>query len=400
MNNIINSYNQALDFLHHEKYEEALKLLDQINHSNHPQIKWTLGLVYVMVGYPFKALDYWEGISEEDIPSISTSKHNVQTKLALYEELYEKYNNALLYVNANKIQEAISLFQEFLAFKEEVPLPVEFYQGYILSKIVTSEEKAVITEIDAFPSYIKNHSVIYTIQAKLRGSKAEVSDTTTIRTSGRKIKGVIYGVGIAASIMIGALTMNYLGESEATIAPSEEKVIASEETTNYRSQVAVLEGTVNDLKVKQQKLLTEIENKDLKIKEQATVQELLVAADIEIESIASKAGLSSYKKGIQAYKDGNYQEAISYFNQSNSIMPNEYFSDDTIYYLIQSSKKSNQTEGLMSWYDAFLLEKGAHFTSSPYVDDVLLEKAELLVALGNIDEAMILLELLQEEFSE
>lgn len=400
-----NLLNQAIDDLHNEQYEEAIELLEKIllKYPNHSKVRWTLGLVNVMIGYPHKSLKYWKGISEEEIPTILSRKSRIEQKLELYERLYESYNRAIMLVKENDFKEANTIFQELLSFNKEVPLPIDFYQGYILSMIIISEEEKIMQDLLTFPQYVRNHSSIRSIKMKLENRRSilqqEQKTELNISSYGR-IKKVLFGIGFTAAILIGALTIKYFDSRETRGVFSDESITLNQKKAlqTSESREDQLESTVKELKAQHEQLQVDLENKEQELKNQSEVKEILDAANVDVNSLANKAGFITYNKGLQAYLNGHYQEAVSYLERSQRIKSNEYFSDDAFFYLIQSQKELNETEKLSELYDQFLQEKGRNFISSPYQDDILLGKAEMLVQSANTKDAIILLEKIQLEF--
>ena len=362
-------------------------------------MKWALGLTYVMSGFPHKALQEWKDLSVEEIPHIMVSKKNAEEKLPTYEKLYQKYNDSLDLVKGNEFGEARTAFKELLSFQEEVPLPFDFYEGYLLSSAL-EEVEGVGEDILTFPIYIQNHPTIIEIQKKLKLQNEPVSNQNTNKK--KAFKKVFYITGLAASIMIGAFVMNDINErSPSKNAAIEQPVVLDpEKIGSSQDQVANLETKITQLQSDKDKLLAELENQALKIEEQTKVQEILTTANVDYASLEAKAGLVLYQKGVSAYENKQYEEAVSFFDQSHSAIDNEYYSDDALYYFIQSKKKLEQVEGIEGLYDKFLLTNNIHFKDSPYYDDVLLEKAEWLSKVGEDNKAITLLEQIQSEYPE
>lgn len=402
MEQLLHSYNKAIDSLRRGYYDEAGKLLEQVKLKipNHSQVKWALGLVKVMTGYPHKALQEWEGISAEEIPHIFSSQDNVKQKLSLYEQLYGIYNRAVASVKDRQYHEAYNIFKKLLSYKMEVPLPADFYKGYLLSAVLIGEEEAALRESANFPEYIQHLAAISDIKKKLE--QKLMTDVGEKSNRNSRIKKIAYGAGLAASILIGAFSMKFIDETNTDIAVSKQPVALNEgstsESSKYKERVVELEETVNDLKGQQEQLQADLENQELKLGEQKKIQELLNTANVDVSSLVDRAGLVAYEKGLQAFKNEQFQEAAAYFKQSQSVKLTDYFSDDALFYLIQSKKKLNETDDLFELYDTFLAETTSNFRTSPYYDDILLEKAEMLVVSGKITETMPLLEKIQQDY--
>jgi tetratricopeptide (TPR) repeat protein len=384
------SYNKALEFLHREQYDEAIGLLEEITleQPKHPQIKWSLGLAYVMAGFPHKGLQLWKGIVDGGIPQLLASKNKVAEKLPFYEELYGIYNRALALVKENNFKEANPILKELLSNQKEVPLPIEFYQAYLLSTVLVGEEDRALSEMSGFPNYIRNSMTIQQIKQKLTVKAVPVKLS--------KSRKSLYGLGLVASLFIGAFAMNFYEGNKEQVIPVSETVPLSQEVppSNYKVLVVELEQTVNELKEQQELLIIGKQKVEAELEQQLKVEDLLIAAEEDVEALEEKAGLLTYRKGLHQFKKGQYQEAIGYFEQSRSYQPYNYFSDDALFFLIEAKKRLNETDNLLNLYDQFIADQ----QSSPYYDDVLLAKAELLIQLGSIDEALVLLEEIQQDF--
>jgi tetratricopeptide (TPR) repeat protein len=399
MTTILDSYNQAIKYLHHERYEEAVQLLEKLKLKlpNQTQVIWALGLGKIMMGYPHQALKLWKHLTVSELPNLKTSIDKVEQQLLIYEQLYETYNSAIHLIQNQQFQDANKIFSELLSAKKEVPLPIEFYEGYLLSSILIGEQDNLSEEIKLFPQYVQKHSKIENIIGKLNTNQTIAPISSPAPTNRWRKAG--YGLGLVASLMIGAFSMNYfLGNEKDTLNQAVNNQVSSDQSNEFKQKVLELEGKINLLKSQEQELKLDLEKKNTALQTSAEVTELLSVANVDLTTLANKAGYDAYQKGKQAYENQKYQDAISFLNQSLKVQPNEYYSDDALYYLIVSKQYISETNDLTDLFDQFLLQKSSHYTASPYYDDILLAKGEKLLKAGDKDGALQIFELIQNEY--
>ncbi|MNC30118.1 hypothetical protein D3C75_783930 [compost metagenome] len=128
------------------------------------------------------------------------------------------------------------------------------------------------------------------------------------------------------------------------------------------------------------------------------IEKLVELTGNNIEDMVSQAAARSYRQGMEYYKDSDYDKAVELLTESNSLGWQYYFSDDSLYYLIQALKKSGQFELADQSYDSFLSNTTEPFMQSPYRDDVLLEKAESFIAVNETVQAQSLLKQIIEHY--
>lgn len=184
----IQSYNLAVRYMQDEMYSEASSLLEKIVDEvpDFSEALWALGLNDVLTGFPFKALEKWNGIQYLEGIDLPEVRGLVQAKLPLYAQLYEQYNESLVLLQQEEYKQAADLFDELLSHQVDVPLPLEFYYGSILIKIVIGQEKFAFDESIAFPAYVRKNQEFQEIEEllhqyleKFRNSKAIFRDKST-----------------------------------------------------------------------------------------------------------------------------------------------------------------------------------------------------------------------------
>ncbi|NMD71123.1 hypothetical protein HHO41_12520 [Bacillus sp. DNRA2] len=178
------SYNLAVDYMKDELFDEALIILENMVNENvtFDQARWVTGLAYVFTGYPAKALQIWSEITDKYCNGVMQAMETVEAKLPLYQKIYQTYNDALMHVFNSDYQRAAILFEETIGLRWEVPLPVECYQGYILTKIIVGDEKLAFDEMINLPAYIRKRLVIQELGEELHHYLAEYRNSKAIFT--------------------------------------------------------------------------------------------------------------------------------------------------------------------------------------------------------------------------
>ncbi|WP_078543756.1 tetratricopeptide repeat protein [Litchfieldia alkalitelluris] len=410
MDHLQYSYNLAKEYLHQEKYEEAKSLLEKVQKDipNHPQIKWSLGLIHVLTGYPHQALMVWKGLTEEVVLGYSKSKAQVEQVLSLYEHLYGLYNQAISYGKSGKIEQAKEIYKQLLSYQKEIALPVEFYQGYILTSSLLGEGETIFQDFDSFPKYITSNSTVDELVRKLLKAHSieEPTPQKVVEQSkqptpkNRNTKKVFYGLGLVAAMLITGITVQSLNETHSNVALPVQPVVSNvdtSETNQYKERMSELEDEVKVLLEKQEALQAELGDKSQQLENHEKTQQILELANVDFKVITNQAALEAYKEGLHFYQNGQYDLAVTSLEQSQMVDSTQYYADDALFYLIQSKKKIDESNNLSELYDEFLENKENPFSLSPYYDDILLLKAEWLVN-NNVGEGTQLLKQIQTEY--
>lgn len=185
MEQVIQLYNRAIGYMQDEMYVEASNLLEQIliEEPYFVEAVWALGLIDVLTGFPHQAIEKWNTIPEAQDIDILQAIEKAEQKLPLYNHLYEKYNEAIVHLHGQNFQVAANIFDELLVYRMEVPLPMSFYFGAVLSKIVIGAEKFTFDEIISFPAYVRKNEQFQEVEEllhhyleKFRNSKVIFKD--------------------------------------------------------------------------------------------------------------------------------------------------------------------------------------------------------------------------------
>lgn len=183
-------FNLAVGYMKDELFDEATILLEKLvgEKQDFDQARWALGITYTLAGYPAKAVQVWSGRTTRNNSELVQAIDTVEQKLPIYKEIYQNYNQALKYIQECEYNEAGQLFEEILTRAEEVPLPVECYQGYILTKTIIGEEKMVFDEMIKMPAYVRKSLVIQELGEELHQFLEEYRNTKAIFTDKVKRK--------------------------------------------------------------------------------------------------------------------------------------------------------------------------------------------------------------------
>lgn len=83
------------------------------------------------------------------------------------------------------------------------------------------------------------------------------------------------------------------------------------------------------------------------------------------EKTYGKASKTLYTDGLKKYRRGEYDAAVSNFQSSVDLMPNEYYSDDCYYYIAYSLYMSGKYDFSVKAVDKLLID----YPSSSYISD-------------------------------
>ncbi|WHY67870.1 tetratricopeptide repeat protein [Neobacillus sp. SuZ13] len=367
----IQSYNLAIQYLKAEQYEEAALILEKMI-KEYPlctDVSWALGLLHVLSGFPQQALKQWKNLQTANY---LTTRQMLEEKVPLYDELYLNYNQAVQLIGAGEFHLAKNIFHDLLTFQVELPLPVDFYHGYLLTQIVTGEKKDVAQEINHMPLYVKNSSVIRELEHWLENHQLPEPDSTDQKSFKKGwSKRLILGSSLVASLLMGGVGLRVFSQQKEI---SEAKPVflyhESPPKTEIFKKVTVGSKGHSEGQVKQQDSIN---------------------ANSRLES-STKASLSTYREGLTAFRNRDYRAAAAQMEKSLSLEPNEYFSDDAMFFLIESKQRLNEKGNIHFLYDHFFSQTSPHYVYSPYFDELLLGKAKILIDDGNTKDALPFLE--------
>ncbi|WP_026568437.1 tetratricopeptide repeat protein [Bacillus sp. UNC41MFS5] len=364
----IQSYNLAIQYLQAERYEEAALILEKMikDYPLCPEVNWALGLLHVLSGFPYLALTQWKNVQTAKHLS---SKQMIEEKIPLYDELYSNYNQALHMIEAAEYHLAKNIFHNLLTFQAELPLPVDFYHGYLLTLIVTGEDKSVPQEINYLPLYVKNSSVIRELKLLLENHQPqEPNGVEEISFKNNWSKRIIIGSGLVASLLMGGVGFRVFSQQ------------------NEAKPVIQQQGSTPKTEIFKKETVRSKGQSEGQVKQPDTID-----TNSRLES-STKAGFSTYREGLTAFRKKDYRAAAAQMEKSLSLEPKEYFSDDAMFFLIESKQRLNEKENIHFLYDHFFSQTSHHYVYSPYFDELLLGKAKILIEDGNTKDALPLLE--------
>lgn len=381
----VQSYRLAIQYLQAERYEESAIILESIVKDDPlcTEVCWVLGLLHVLSGLPHKALKQWENLKNANLLSY---KKMVEEKLPLYNELYQKYNQAIHLAQAGELHLAKNIFHGLLPFQTELPLPVDFYHGYLLTLIVIGETESVPQELNQFPLYVKNSSVIRNLEHMLE--EHPIRDPVGTRKMSFKkswTKRLFISSSLVASLLIGGVGF---------------RVFSQQKEINEAKPVIQQNGSVQNTEAIEKEIAVSKDQQSGKQDKRQVLNNPKSLGDVGRIESSTIAGLSSYRKGLAAFRKKDYKTAAAQMEKSQSLQPNEYFSDDALFFLIESKQRLNEQENILFLYDYFLSLTSKHYAFSPYRDELLLGKAKILMEAGNSNEALPLLGKILTDFNQ
>lgn len=380
------SYTLAIRFLQEERLEEAKRLLEEIlqHHPNQADVRWAAGLADVSLGYPHQAIVKWQGLSQ--------AEHHlglIEEKLPKYEQLFAQYNKALALLQQEK-EEAAELFASLMEQHDDMPLPPEFYHGYVLALIVKGDTEKAEAVCEQLPLYVQHTEATRNIQQTLQSHLQYRLDHK--QSSKKWVKPTAYIAGLAVAVIIGAFAMDfYQVTNRAELVTAPEPIIEQVDTSHFVQELDEYQVKIDQLEDEKLQIVAELADAHIQLESLEKKEQIFTD-----DEIAEEISWLTYQKGLAAYQSNDNEQAIEYLQQSFDLQHESYFADDTTYYLIQSLKKEKK-EDAMAYVDAFLEHDSPHFVASPFYDDVLLIKAEMLLESADVEQARLTLETIIEQ---
>jgi len=393
----IDKYNEAVSLISFGDYESARQLLLDAEDAipNTSLVNKILGSIELLTGYPHLALSRWGRFSLEELGVSEERIKWANSLLNEYHYIYERYNNALVLIKQGEFERALSEFSEITGYANQLVLPLTIYRGYFLLLARVEPFEKIVQMIDRAPQYVKLSADIQKLQRLLEDIHNR-SVPQRIQRKSKQLKAILVAnllliAGLASAIY---LMNNYSGpiDDEIKKAASLEKLQLAGENNSIvgkEEKVATLTSQLQALEKLRNDIQSQVEAAEKKIASQEAV---LTLSGIKQEELQLKAANRSYLDGYKLFQLGKYEQAIESFRISDSFKIQTYFADDNLYYWSQSYNKLGRVEEATRLYDRFLSETDLNYTKSPLLDDVLLAKAESLLARGATSEAKTLLQ--------
>lgn len=396
-------YQLALRLIAEESYLEAKPLLEAclLDSPHDATLHWALGLIEAATGYPYEALQHWRKVDPAQFEGLKTQQALVESQLEAYAHLYRLYEDALVLIRGEQYEEAQHAFKQLLSVADGLPLPLPFYQGYGLLLYLHDQKDAVASFLLEAPTYVRQAEGLRSIISRFAGGAAPVSAVSTEKSPWRNRLAVASVIGFA--LLTGAVGGSLIASTNTAVQPAfnEQSATAIEHKEQLLAKDAELSRLKEQAAAEEQKrleldaLLIEMTEKLHAYQKQEEIYQL---AGYNLTAAQAQAAEASYELGLKAYRNGNYSDADRFFTRSLSLSDSYYFSDDSYFYGIQTKRSLGQLEALEPMVDEFLNHELEVFQQSPYYDDVMLEKAALLLQASKASEAQRLLIQLIERY--
>lgn len=400
MNDNLLTYNQAIACIQKGNFEEAEKLLRNIAHTGHSLTNWSLGLIYAATGRPFAALKHWEQVSPVEVEAVLDKTEKLLGNLPIYEEIFKLYNEALQYARKKDFASLPQRYMEILKRGEGIPLPVEIYKGLFLSSLVQGKFDQFHKQIAEAPDYVKKDVAIKAIVLKVNETqlKSEVKQLKKKSVKKVRIASGFLLAGAALLIITAGLAFRGFGENEkAQLVTTKENVSSVQNSDELKEEY---ENKLDSLVKENSILQSEVNKKSEELQKSAEIASLLELADDEVGELKVETALNLYQNGIGSFRNHRYPEAAEKLTKSLSISNTTYFADDAHFFLISSSLKTEgQGAATSNLMDDFLNQaQTVSYKESPYMDDVMLMRAEIYLQVGDKEHANMLLDRIESEF--
>ncbi|MBP0725679.1 hypothetical protein J5Y03_10900 [Bacillus sp. RG28] len=302
--------------------------------------------------------------------------------LEQYKEIYGIYQQATRLMKENNFDSAELMLREIFVDYEHLQIPIEIYKAYILLLLSNEKRKEAERFLAASPEDIQSSGEILQLMQKY-SLNIESNKKRKLPFSLQKFSKVI---GIC--VVIGGVV--FLGSYYFKDLSTKENSTVKEQKLNKQvSELTEKNNTINnELKKVREKIKTKpVSNQPVDKKGEPTSIQLDLSND----------AIQAYKKGYELFKKKQYKEAKHQFALSYSLHQTNYLSDDSLYFLIKSEQITSHKMP-SSYVDEFLSQSNPYFTKSPYIDEIMLMKAEILLSEKKNSDALDLLHKIQKNY--
>jgi len=302
--------------------------------------------------------------------------------LEQYKEIYGIYQQATRLMKENNFDSAELMLREIFIDYEHLQIPIEIYKAYILLLLSNEKRKEAEHFLAASPEDTQSSGEILQLIQKY-SLNIKPSKKRKLPFSLQKFSKVI---GIC--VVIGGVV--YLGSYFLKDLSTKENIAVKERKLNKQ---------VRELTEKNNKINNELKKAHEKIKTEPVSKQPVNNAEqpTTIQLDLSNDAIRAYKKGYELFKHKNYKEAKHQFALSYSLHQTTYLSDDTLYFLIKSEQIISHKMP-SSYIDEFLSQSNPYFTKSPYIDEIMLMKAEILLSEKKNSDALDILHKIQKNY--
>lgn len=384
-----------------QNYELAKLSMQQLMQAmpESPELVRSMGILEVLTGYPAAAVARWKGLELTELRLSDGQLQEITQTLTTYQTIYDTYNTSLQLIQTNKLEEALALLAPLMPETPVLPLPLKLYQVYYTLLAALGKGDKVLESVKRAPVYVNSSAEVITLVSRLQEHQFAADSAKLIRQ--KRVWSKLTYTAASISVALVALAGFLLIQDREPAAPAAVPVIAAavEPVANdFQEELAVQKDLVQQLEAQKSGLQNQLSSVKDHAEKLQYIEKLVELTGNNIEDMVSQAAARSYRQGMEYYKDSDYDKAVELLTESNSLGWQYYFSDDSLYYLIQALKKSGQYELADQSYDSFLSNTTEPFMQSPYRDDVLLEKAESFIAVNETVQAQSLLKQIIEHY--
>ncbi|MDP4086693.1 MAG: tetratricopeptide repeat protein [Bacillota bacterium] len=401
MNENLLNYNKAISLIHQGHLDQAEEVLKVIAQTRHGLSNWALGLVYAATGRPFEAIKHWKYVSPDEVEAVSEKMEKLLDLVPVYEKIFTLYNRALEKARQNDLSSLPQMYADMIETGRGIPLPVEIYKGLFLSLLVQEKRDEFNKALNEAPEYVRKDPRIKSILLRVTETELQSKVYEIEKKSAKKIrkaKGILIA-GAASLVLAAGVTaigiMKHKGNPEEAAAT----IKTSSSAKDSQSQEKKLRDQISSLTKDNAALQADINKKTAEMQNSADTANLLQLANVNLEDVKEKAALKMYQIGMESYKKGQYQAASEKLQKSLIISKTLYFADDAQYYLIDSLNNLGETAASVREMDTFLSQSDSTaYKQSPYLDDVMLLRAESYLQAGDKENAGKWLDRIISEF--
>lgn len=373
MKKIATNYHESLKCINHQQYDEARALLEDVikTNPNHSQLNWALGLIDAATGFPFDAIKRWKKVDHKQFPAVEKLLQSLEEQLPVYKKVFDQYNQGVRLAKNKQYEKARKYFA--LAFHQGVehnlPLSIHIYKSYILSLLYSDKRTEALDLFKNAPLYIKNSSKLYIVQ------KVFQDQTEKRRTSKIWFSRISIAIVLVIVFFLGGLMSSEKDNDPAIII---------EEQSSQLEELLKSETAIREQLEKQITLNQEYVNRMTTAEEvNQHLEEVFELVTVDLHDLEKEASYQAYIQGMEAYQNEDYTLASELLGKSFALKEDRYFSDDAIYFYIQSLHQLGEsTYELMM---TFLATE--NFIDSPYRDDIMLQLAQYHLTNHEINQA-------------
>lgn len=406
-------YNQGLQKAKVRDLSSAIDLLNRSIRLDKGNIdaRNLLGLIFFEIGETVSALQQWvisKNLKQDNNDALYfiNKIQNNQSYLDKLNTAIKKYNQSLSYIEQNSIDLAI------IQLKKVISLNPKFVKAYCLLGLCYYKEgqmdKAKRTLIKVFAidksNYVARKYLDALHEDTATAADFEETEVTKGGFSGPSLSSrrfnmngalfqflaMLIGVGIGLSVMMFLVMPSRIQEKEDEKNAIYAEVDDLEEVRDgLESQVAELKTEIADQMAENNGLTSDIADKETALAEvsklvkafeyyaveERTISDLTLAADVLFDIdislldeetqivhtslttvIYPDVAYEAWLAGYDNYRFGQFEEGISNLETSFKYEKNDFYTDETLYFLARCHQKLDDKETALKIFDKLLEE--------------------------------------------